>query len=179
MKATRRASAPNSPHISIITEAPPGAMPHTAVVPGSTFSLAIIQPSAALVAMIAATTPTNSGQFRKNVTTMSPVMACATRQPIIVCAIVTGRRGTRIAPPFRASRIPASIGPSSSAAGKAANSSSAAKTAEPASSAVHCTGMESLSMGPGAREGDTGGVMFWLVVASARCAKRGLHADPT
>ena len=80
MNATSRASAPNSPDISIITEAPPGATPHTAVVPGSTFSRAIIQPSAALVAMMAATTARNSGQFLKKVTMMSPVIERATRQ---------------------------------------------------------------------------------------------------
>ncbi len=148
MNATSRASAPNSPDISIITEAPPGATPHTAVVPGSTFSRAIIQPSAALVAMMAATTARNSGQFLKKVTMMSPVIERATNRPTMVCATLTGRRGTRIRPPLVASRMPASIGPSSSAAGSATSSSSVASTAEPASRIAHCAGTPRLAMAP-------------------------------
>ena len=148
MNATRRASAPNSPDISIITEAPPGATPHTAVVPGSTFSLAIIQPRAALVAMIAATTARNSGQFLKKVMMMSPVMERATNRPTMVCATDTGRRGTRIRPPFVASRMPASIGPSSRAAGSATSSRSAASMTEPAIRIAHCAGTARLAMAP-------------------------------
>src|SRR5262245_11748666 len=56
IKATRRASAPKAPAMIIITEAPPGALPQTAVVPGNTCKRLRLQPIRQLVAMIAATT---------------------------------------------------------------------------------------------------------------------------
>ena len=118
MKATSRASAPNSPDITIITEAPPGAVPHTAVVPGSAFSRVSTQPMAPLMATTAITTLRNSGQSLRKATTISPVMARATRQPTTVCAAKMGSRGGRILPPLLPMMMPAIIGPSSSAAGK-------------------------------------------------------------
>ena len=93
MNATNRASSPKAPAISIITEAPPGAMPHTAVVPGTTFRRVRTKPMAVLMTMMAITTLRNSGQSLRKVSTMSPLMACATRQPTMVCEAKTGRRG--------------------------------------------------------------------------------------
>ena len=101
MKATSRASAPKAPDISIIAEAPPGAVPHTAVVPGNTFSRVSAQPSAALRPTMASTTLRNNGQPFTKVSTISLVIERASRQPTIVCAANTGRRGARTWPRCR------------------------------------------------------------------------------
>ena len=165
MNATSRASAPKAPDISIMTEAPPGAVPHTAVVPGSTFNRASVQPRAVLVATMAITTLRNSGQSSRNLSTMSPVSARATRHPTMVCAARTGSRGVRIVPPLLATRMPAIIGPRSSAAGKPVISSKAASGTELAIRMPHCAREESFAMGGCPRIGRIG----WLRHDLASC----------
>ena len=95
MKATSRGSAPKSPAISIMAEAPPGAVPQMAVVPGSTLKRVSSQPMAVLVPRMARPTPRKSGQFLRNVATASPVMDCATRQPTMVCEAIDRQRAAR------------------------------------------------------------------------------------
>ena len=142
MNATSRGSAPNDPDITIITEAPPGAVPHTAVVPGSDLSRVSTQPMAQLMATMASTTLRNSGQPARKATTMSPVIARATRQPTTVWAASTGSRGGRILPPLLPMTMPAIIGPSSNAAGRAISSKTAASTTEPTARTLHCATRE-------------------------------------
>ena len=162
MSATSRASAPKAPDISIMTDAPPGAVPHTAVVPGSTLHRVSSQPSAVLAATMPMMTLRKSGQSLRNLNTISPVTARATRQPMMVWAAKTGRRGGRIVPPLHPTTMPAIIGPRSRAAGKAATSSSAARGTEPAMRKTHCERGESLAKRVFAR-GLVGCVMIWRV----------------
>jgi hypothetical protein len=62
MKATSRASAPNSAAMITMTAAAPGDEPQTPVVPGMTRQRLMTQPRKLLAAMIAKTTPRMIGQ---------------------------------------------------------------------------------------------------------------------
>ena len=58
-------------------------------------------------------------------------------QPITACAAKKGKRGTRGTPSMAATRIAATIGPSSSAAGSRNASSKTTKTADRSSITAH------------------------------------------
>src|SRR5262249_54110380 len=122
----------------VMIDAAPGLVPHSAVVPGSSFRRVISQPKRLLAATTNSTPALNSIQCPR----MSPVMVSGTilaiRQPITPCASTKADTGKRTRRP-RAARIMAALsGPSIRAAGACSQSSNAAMAADRAMSSAHC-----------------------------------------
>ena len=122
----------------VITDAAPGLIPHSAVVPGSKCRRVISQPIR-LQATTTDTMPTlKSSQWLR----MSPRIDSGTMraimQPMMPCATTKAGKGKRTLPPPEAMTIPATKGPSISAAGACSHSRTAPMPTDRTMSAVHC-----------------------------------------
>ena len=82
MKATRRASAPNSAAMITIADAAPGHEPHTLVVPGMTRQRLMTKPRKLLAATIAKTTARMTGHSSRKEERIEGVIALAMKSPI-------------------------------------------------------------------------------------------------
>src|SRR5262249_55048566 len=122
----------------VITEAAPGLVPHSAVVPGSSFRRVISQPRRLLAAMTNSTPAPNSAQCPRMSPTMVSGTILAIRQPIRPCASTNAETGKRTLTPRAASVMAAISGPSIRAAGACSHNRKAAKAADKAMSFVHC-----------------------------------------
>ena len=117
ISATRRASAPYSSDMRVMTEAAPALLPHRPVVPGSNCRRVITTPSRLEAATTRTTPAVNSTQWRRTSSTIDSGTILAIRQPTMPWASTKGGSGKRTLPPLADSRMPASSGPSSRAAG--------------------------------------------------------------
>jgi hypothetical protein len=111
----------------VITDAAPGLVPHSAVVPGSTCQRVISQPIRVEIATTASTPTVNRNQWPSTSPTIDSGTILAIRQPTMPCARTKGVSGMRTLPPFEATTIAATSGPSISAAGACSQSSRAAR----------------------------------------------------
>jgi len=120
----------------VITEAAPGLVPHSAVVPGITPSRVMPQPMPVLTATTASTPTVNSGQCPR----MSPAMESGTdraiMQPITPCASTKGLSGRCTLRPPTATAMAASRAPSRTAAGACSQRSSALRPTDKVTSAA-------------------------------------------
>ena len=114
----------------VMTEAAPGLVPHSAVVPGSICHLVISQPSALEIATTASTPTLNRNQCCSTSPTIDSGTILAIRQPTTPCASTNGVSGRRSLAPYDDTTIAAASGPSISAAGACTHSNSAASAAD-------------------------------------------------
>src|SRR3954468_6717224 len=128
----------------VITEAAPGLVPHSAVVPGSICRRVISQPMKLDTATTDSTPRVNSGQWPRISPTIDRGTILAIMLPTTPCATTNGLSGKFTCPPLAATAIAASNGPSISAAGACSHSSSAARAADRTTRAAHCAGCDIL-----------------------------------
>src|SRR3982750_2912644 len=100
----------------VMTEAAPGLVPHSAVVPGSTCQRVINQPSVLEIATTASTPTLNRNQCCSTSPTIDSGTILAIRQPTMPCASTNGVSGSRTVAPLDATTMAAINGPSISAA---------------------------------------------------------------
>ncbi|MNP56577.1 hypothetical protein D3C76_1513120 [compost metagenome] len=117
MNATNRTSAPKSPAIATIAEAPPGDEPQAPVGPGSPLKRTRHQPETPLAASVAKSTSSTSGQSSSNGVRIAGERLCAIMQPSTAWATINRRVGMRTVAPNSPIATPTIIGPSNSAAG--------------------------------------------------------------
>ena len=109
----------------VITEAAPGLIPHSAVVPGSRRRRVISQPIR-LQAMTTDRMPAvKSTQWLRMSPRIDSGIMRAIMQPMMPCATTKAGKGKRTLPPPEATTIPAIRGPSISAAGACIHSRTA------------------------------------------------------
>ena len=137
MIETSRGSAPYASAIRVITEAAPGLVPHSAVVPGSICSRVMIQPTRVLTATTDSTPTENSTQWLTTSPTIEMGTILAIMLPTMPCANTKGASGRLTRAPAVAIAIEASSGPSSSAAGAWTWVSNAAAARDAAISNAH------------------------------------------
>src|SRR5712671_3023726 len=124
----------------VITEAAPGLVPQSAVVPGSICQRVINQPSRLEIATTASTPTVNRNQWPSTSPTIDSGTILAIRQPTMPCASTKGGNGRRGLPPFEATTIAATSGPSISAAGACSQSNRAARPVDKVMSAAQAIG---------------------------------------
>ena len=133
----------------VITEAAPGLVPHSAVVPGSTCQRVISHPIVLEIATTATTPTVKRNQWLSTSPTIDSGTILAIRQPTMPCATTKGCSGGRTLPPPEANTIAASSGPSISAAGACSHNRRAARPADSATRIAHCGAFGSPPSHPG------------------------------